>query len=46
VKEEQQMKDILDKIWEHILEYIANHKTTEKLFNFDDTPYNPISENK
>jgi hypothetical protein len=40
MKEEEQMKYILDEIWEHILEFIANHKTSEKLFNSDGTPYN------
>jgi uncharacterized membrane-anchored protein len=39
IKEEEQMKHILDELWEHILEFIANHKTSEKLFNFDGTEY-------
>jgi hypothetical protein len=36
MKEEEQMKHILDEIWEHILEFIANHKTTTPLFYPDD----------
>jgi uncharacterized membrane-anchored protein len=40
MKEEEQMKHILDEIWERILEYIGNHKTSEKLFNFDGGEYN------
>jgi hypothetical protein len=39
-EEEEQMKHILDEIWEHILQFIFNHKTTIPLFYFSD-----ISEN-
>ena len=40
-KEEGERQAILEEIWKHILEYIANYKTTVPLFNFDGTPYNP-----
>jgi hypothetical protein len=39
MKEEEHMKYISDELWEHILEFIANHKTSEKLFIFDGTEY-------
>jgi hypothetical protein len=37
---EEQMKHILDEIWEHILEFIDNHKTTIPLFYSDDSENN------
>jgi uncharacterized membrane-anchored protein len=39
-KEEAERQTVLQEIWNHILEFIANHKTSEKLFNFDGTEYN------
>jgi predicted oxidoreductase len=46
-KEEAERQTALQEIWNHILEFIANHKIIEKLFNFDGTEYNPdnIAEN-
>jgi hypothetical protein len=38
-KEEAERQTALQEIWNHILEFIANHKTTEKLFNSDGTEY-------
>jgi DNA repair ATPase RecN len=40
-KEEVERQSALQEIWNHILEFIANHRTTEKLFNFDGMEYNP-----
>jgi hypothetical protein len=38
-KEETERQSALQEIWNHIFEFIANHKTTEKLFNSDSIEY-------
>jgi hypothetical protein len=40
---EETRQPALEEIWDHILEFIADYKTTENLFYPDDT--NTISEN-
>jgi hypothetical protein len=40
-KKKTKRQTTLQEIWKHILEFIANYKITEKLFNADGTPYNP-----
>jgi hypothetical protein len=45
-KEEAERQTALQEIWKYILEFIANYKTTEKLFNADGIEYNPENTSK